>query len=246
MFNFKEKLNSFLDDLEEDETKKSEEEKKQEQATAQKSRQEELAKYLESLKQNKEAEEVSANVTLSNNPISSLEAPRMEFEELDEPNINVKIESSSPIEVSSNFVSTEACVLTDDIQIKGDIITSDPLQVNGIVQGDIKSTNQVVANGTINGNIEATSASINSSTIIGNIKVEENAVITGDSTVKGDIFCDSIAVDGTINGSIYARGKVKINPNAEIYGNVSASRIAMEEGAIVQGNIRIGTPGQIE
>ena len=84
MFNFKEKLNSFLDDLEEDETKKSEEEKKQEQATAQKSRQEELAKYLESLKQNKEAEEVSANVTLSNNPISSLEAPRMEFEELDE------------------------------------------------------------------------------------------------------------------------------------------------------------------
>ena len=238
MFNFKEKLNQFLDDLEEVE-EEGKEVTPESSADNFKAKQEELSNYLATLKSEKEA--VAATPVISQEQPKEIVPPTIKLEEIQEKPINVTIKKNDePITISHTHTS-ETCVLTDDLTITGDIITTDPLQMNGMVRGNINSKNRVVINGTVEGDIKAQSASINSSVVNGNISAEENIVITGDSQITGDIFNKSIAIDGILNGSIHATGKVKINPNAEIYGNVSAASIAMEEGAIVQGNVRINT-----
>lgn len=235
MFNFKEKLNQFLDDLEEEEQPAS----KEVSPDDFKAKQEELANYLATLKSEKET--VSATPVISKEEPKDIIPPKIELEEIKEPSISVHIQNNDePITIAAQS-SNETSILTDDLVIVGDIITSDPLQMNGTVHGNIQSNNRVVINGTVEGDIKAFSASINSSNVTGNISAEENVLVTGDSQIIGDIYNRSIAIDGTLKGSIHATGKVKINTNAEIYGNVSASTIAMEEGAIVQGNVRINT-----
>lgn len=239
MFNFKEKLNQFLDDLEEEEgTPKEASTNLEASADDFKAKQEELASYLASLKSEKET--VSVAPTISDDKPQEIVPPTIKMEEITEPTINVAVKEEEPITIPAQQ-SSEISVLADDLFIVGDIITSDPLQLNGNVRGNIQSKSRVVINGQVEGDIKALSASVHSSTVIGNISAEENVLITGDSQITGDIFNQSIAIDGILNGSIHATGRVKINPNAEIYGNVSAASIAMEEGAIVNGNIRINT-----
>ncbi|MBR3841516.1 MAG: polymer-forming cytoskeletal protein [Erysipelotrichales bacterium] len=238
MFNFKEKLNQFLDDLEEVEEGK--EVSPEASADNFKAKQEELSNYLATLKSEKEA--VAAAPVISQDQPKEIVPPTIKFEEIKEEPVNVTIKNNDePITIPLTH-NSETCVLTDDLVIVGDLITTDPLQMNGTVHGNINSKSRVVIYGTVEGDIKAQSASINSSIVNGNISAEENIVITGESQITGDIFNKSIAIDGILNGSIHATGKVKINPNAEIYGNVSAASIAMEEGAIVQGNVRINTP----
>ena len=245
MFNLKEKLNRFLDDLEEVEGEGT---NKEETIIASpedfNNKKEEMASYLQSLKEEK-FEEVSLP-EINTDPIDDFEpvtlaAPTVEVTPIEEPKLEVKthIEPEKPIIIDSINRDLAATIITDDLVINGDIITNAPLQFAGTICGNIKSSNQVHIAGNVEGNIEASTAQIVASKVKGSITCDGNVVISDNSMVEGDIYNTSISIDGVINGSIYSKGKVIINGNAEIYGNVSAATIAIEEGAIVQGNVKI-------
>lgn len=245
MFNLKEKLNRFLDDLEEVE---GQETSKEEPIIASpedfNSKKEEMANYLQSLKEEKFEEVVLPEV--NTDPIEDFEpvtltAPKIEVTPIEEPKVEVKtrIEPEKPIIINTVNRDLAATVITDDLIITGDIITNAPLQFAGTIHGNIKSSNQVHITGNVDGNIQASTAQIVSSKVKGSITCDGNVVISGNSEVEGNIHNTSISIDGVVKGSIYSKEKVVINTNAEIYGNVSASTIAIEEGAIVQGNVKI-------
>lgn len=242
MFNLKEKLNRFLDDLEEVE---GEENKPTEETLISSpedfnSKKEEMASFLQSLKEEKEVE-----TPVSHNPMDDFEpvtipTPKVEVAPIVEPKTEVKtqIELNKPI-IIDTINRDMATVITDDVVINGDIITNNPLQFAGTIHGNIKSSNQVQINGNVDGNIEASTAQIISSNVVGSIKCDGNVQVNESSAIQGDIHTASISIDGVIKGSIYSKEKVRINGNAQIFGNVSASTISIEEGAIVQGNVKI-------
>ncbi len=247
MFNLKEKLNQFLDDLEEE---PGNEESTTATTTAQptktdasvdefKAKQDELSSYLANLK-TEPVESVSAAPSISAEAPELITPPSFTLESVAQPEVKpaAAMKEPEPITIPTNTAS-EISVLTDDFVVDGDIITSDPLQMNGQVKGNITCQNRLVVNGNVDGDIKAQSVSVNSSTINGSISADENVIVTGESSVVGDIYNNSIAIDGILRGSIFASGKVKISENAEIYGNVTAASISMEEGAIIQGNVSI-------
>lgn len=244
MFNLKEKLNQFLDDLEEEpgteETTVAEQPSKTDASVDEfKAKQDELSSYLANLK-TEPTEEVSASPSLTDGAPELITPPSFTLDAISQPEVKatVSMKEPEPITIPAQTAS-EISVLTDDFVVNGDIITGDPLQMNGQVLGNITCQNRLVVNGNVDGDIKAQSVSINSSTINGSISADENVIVTGESSVVGDIYNNSIAIDGILRGSIFATGKVKISENAEIYGNVTAASISMEEGAIIQGNVSI-------
>ena len=209
MFNLKDKLNNFLDELEGNEETEV------------------------------ETEEGTVSPIQDDIQPTSIPVTPVEFEPLSIPKTSVNTNSIRPVTLIDSFEVSRATVLTDDIVITGDIITRAPLQFNGTIKGNIKSNEQVMIHGNVEGNIEANSAKVTASNIIGSIKCDGNVVITARSEIHGDIHNSSISVDGIVNGSIYSKERVRINENAEIYGNVTAASIAIEEGAVVNGNVKI-------
>ncbi|MBE6113513.1 MAG: polymer-forming cytoskeletal protein [Erysipelotrichaceae bacterium] len=210
MFNLKDKLNNFLDELEGVEETEVENE---EEGTV---------------------SPISDDVKPASIPVTPVE-----IEPLTIPTTSVNTNTIKPVTLVNAFEVSRGSVITDDVVITGDIVTSAPLQFNGTIKGNIKSSEQVLIHGNVEGNIEGNSAKITASNIIGSIKCDGNVVITDHSEIHGDIYNNSISVDGIINGSIYSKERVRINENAEIYGNVTAASIAIEEGAVVNGNVKI-------
>jgi hypothetical protein len=54
------------------------------------------------------------------------------------------------------------------------------------------------------------------------------------------ILCGSLVARGRIRGDIISLGPVLIGPEAHIRGDITAPSIAVGEGAILEGNFRIG------
>ena len=69
----------------------------------------------------------------------------------------------------------------------------------------------------------------------GPLTVERNGEIVGDR-----IICGSLIVRGKIKSEILCHGQMLVSPEAQIRGDVTASSLAVGEGAMLQGRYRIG------
>ena len=58
------------------------------------------------------------------------------------------------------------------------------------------------------------------------------------SLIRGDVQCNSIEVNGKIYGNIKANGKVVINSGAEVYGDISASDLCVQNSAVIVGKVK--------
>jgi len=79
--------------------------------------------------------------------------------------------------------------------------------------------------------------------IDGNFRGEiasENTLIIGESgMVCACIRAKTIAVSGTVEGDVIAATKVVLHKTARIRGNVEAPSLVIEEGAILQGQVKM-------
>ena len=57
---------------------------------------------------------------------------------------------------------------------------------------------------------------------------------------NGNVQANSIQIDGTIKGNIFARNQVKLGKKAHVKGNISAFKFVAEEGACFDGHIKLG------
>ena len=67
----------------------------------------------------------------------------------------------------------------------------------------------------------------------GTLHLGDNAV------VKGNIAASSVVVRGKINGNVTARDKIDIKSKTELFGDVRAARLVMEEGVIFVGQTEV-------
>src|SRR2546428_13075568 len=57
--------------------------------------------------------------------------------------------------------------------------------------------------------------------------------------VKGNLNVGSIVVRGKINGNVFAKDKIEIKSKAEVFGDIRAARLVIEEGVTFVGKTEI-------
>lgn len=111
-----------------------------------------------------------------------------------------------PSDKPCNTIDTLIGVKTD---LKGDIVFSGGLRIDGKVRGNI----------TAKGDGNCT------------LVLSENAAVTGNITVP------HIITNGSIKGNVRATERIELQSKAEIFGDVYYKVIEMALGAVVNGNL---------
>jgi cytoskeletal protein CcmA (bactofilin family) len=78
-------------------------------------------------------------------------------------------------------------------------------------------------------------------TITGNITSPEDVpsilVISQTAVVTGEIHADHIIINGEVNGPVYARVMLELQPKARIHGDVHYVALEMHQGALIAGQL---------
>ncbi len=65
-------------------------------------------------------------------------------------------------------------------------------------------------------------------------------VIGEGAEVEGKIEVDCVSIRGKVNGTIHARTRIEMYPPAEVYGDITAPALVVQEGAVFDGNCSMG------
>jgi len=91
------------------------------------------------------------------------------------------------------------------------------------LKGTLKFTGEMTFDGKLDGDI----------TSDGTLQLGDNAV------VKGNINVNSVVVRGKINGNVTAKEKVDIKSKTELFGDVRAPKLVIEEGVTFVGKTEV-------
>jgi cytoskeletal protein CcmA (bactofilin family) len=91
-----------------------------------------------------------------------------------------------------------------------------------VVKGDVSGDEDLV----IQGQVE------------GKVLLKNHGITVGrNGQVRADLFGKTIAVDGTVQGNLYAEEKIVVRQSGNVRGNLQAPRICLEDGARFKGSI---------
>lgn len=78
-------------------------------------------------------------------------------------------------------------------------------------------------------------------TIVGNVCGSPDRtsmlVISETATVTGELHADHLVINGTVNGPVYARVLLELQPRARIQGDVHYAALEMHQGATICGQL---------
>jgi len=91
------------------------------------------------------------------------------------------------------------------------------------IKGNIKFTGELNFDGKLDGEIQT-----------------DGALHLGDSAfINGNISAQSVVVRGKINGNIIAKEKIEIKAKAELFGDIRAAKLTIEEGVTFVGKTEV-------
>ena len=91
------------------------------------------------------------------------------------------------------------------------------------IKGNLKFTGELTLEGKLEGEVQT-----------------DGLLNLGDSAVvNGNINAQSVVVRGKINGNIYAKEKIEIKAKAELFGDIRATKLAIEEGVTFVGKTEV-------
>lgn len=94
------------------------------------------------------------------------------------------------------------------------------LEAGTIIKGDLESKGSVRLDGRLEGNIK----------IVGNLEVSTSASVTGDH-----LEVDNLILHGEVRANVTAKGKITITKSGRLFGDVKASALDIETGAVFSG-----------
>ncbi len=94
------------------------------------------------------------------------------------------------------------------------------------IKGKLRFSNDLIIDGRIEGEVNSE----------GDLTVGENAQIVGNIKTR------SVVVFGKIEGNITVSDRCELKQNAILHGDVTAGKLAIEEGATFMGASTVGTP----
>lgn len=91
------------------------------------------------------------------------------------------------------------------------------------IKGNIKFGGELTFEGKLEGEIQT-----------------DGTLLLGDSAViNGNINAQSVVVRGKVNGNIVAKEKIEIKTKAELFGDIRASKLTVEEGVTFVGKTEV-------
>ena len=77
----------------------------------------------------------------------------------------------------------------------------------------------------------------------GTISLPENRLTIGpNARVLADIKVRDLVVFGNLKGNVHATGRIDLRQSAVLNGDVFASRLSIEESAVIKGRVELATP----
>jgi len=96
---------------------------------------------------------------------------------------------------------------------------------------------------TVRGDLETDGVVKVEGTVQGQVKAGHQVLVAKGGAVHGDIETAEAVIGGTVTGSIVAKERVEVQTGASVEGDVTTHRIAVAEGATLNGQIRMGNDG---
>lgn len=115
-------------------------------------------------------------------------------------------DDEAPRKRKSGVVDT---LVGGNTEIRGDVLFSGGLHVDGSIKGKVLST-------------PGDSASLS---------------VSETGSIEGDVSVPILTVNGQVSGNIYASDKMTLAPNARVTGNVYYNRLEVQAGAEVNGQL---------
>jgi len=94
-------------------------------------------------------------------------------------------------------------------------------------KGDLSGSGDAVIEGRFEGTIALPGASL---------------TIAREARVEADIVAADVEIAGTLSGDVEASGRIAVVAQAKIDGNLTAARVAIQDGAQFKGSIKINRP----
>ena len=91
------------------------------------------------------------------------------------------------------------------------------------IKGNLKFTGELTFEGKLDGEIQTD----------GTLNLGDSAV------VNGNIHAQSVTVRGKINGNVTAKEKIDIKAKTELFGDIRAAKLAVEEGVTFVGKTEV-------
>ena len=115
---------------------------------------------------------------------------------------------------------------------KGNVSYDSPDRLNVIVEGS-----KVVGDMMTQSNLRIDGE------VVGNVTSAAKVVIGKSGSIKGDLNCGEADIEGNITGIIKVEGLLTLRSTAVIQGEVTTSKIQIEEGALFSGNCKMSNQG---
>lgn len=103
-----------------------------------------------------------------------------------------------------------------------------------LIAADVEITGTIKTNGSIqfNGKLE------------GDLHCDGNTTIGKTASVKGNLFVDSISLEGSVTGNITAKDRIQMLATAKVHGDIKAKRLTVEDGVTFIGRSEVNPSGQ--
>ncbi len=133
-------------------------------------------------------------------------------------------------------VKAQPIVIGNGTIIIGDIFSTGIVEIQGEVKGNVNTTEDLEVSGKIEGDIKGKNIMLNKASIKGRIDAE-NDVEMKECTILGDVHAASIILDSRMKGTLYAKEKVELDSGAILIGDIDTKKVAVDMGAKVKGSI---------
>jgi len=107
----------------------------------------------------------------------------------------------------SNNINKDSSVVSEGVEIKGNLICRDSLYIAGSVTGDIESTDR------------------------SRIEVGKSGKVVGQ--IKGE----TVIIKGVVEGDVFAFSQLELGGSAKVKGRLSYSLLKLEPGAVFEGEL---------
>lgn len=100
-------------------------------------------------------------------------------------------------------------------------------------------TTYITRETTIVGKVSGKGAYVCSGSIEGDCDIDGTLTITESGRWTGTLRATNVLIGGTITGDVIAAQRVEVAGSAKISGSVTGGEIAVAEGAVIDGDIRV-------
>ena len=76
--------------------------------------------------------------------------------------------------------------------------------------------------------------------IEGSVRAQKAVVIGKAGRVNGDIHTEDAVIGGAVQGSLIVESRLELQATCQIDGEISAARLQLEEGGVINGTINVG------